>query len=71
MITLAYKTGRHEDVGVGYDLSTDQLMLWVESGTFRPVQRHRQITLAELVDDHPDLADAVVGHLAALVRGEQ
>ncbi len=39
MITLAYKTGRHEDVGLGYDLSTNQLMLWVESGTFRPVQR--------------------------------
>ncbi len=71
MITLAYKTGRHEDVGVGYDLSTDQLMLWVESGTFRPVQRHRQITLAELVDDHPDLAVAVAGRLADMVGQEQ
>ncbi len=71
MITLAYKTGRHEDVGVGYDLSTNRLLLWTESGTFRPVQKHRQITLAELVDEHPDLAVAVAGRLADMVGQEQ
>ena len=70
MITLAYKTGRYEDVGIGYDLASDRLMLWTESNDMKVEQSHREITLAEVAAEYPDLAAEVAGRLTKISGGK-
>ena len=62
MITLASKNTQNEDIGIGFDLATNQLILWTP-------HHHREITLAELAELHPDLAADVAAHLAAIHGG--
>ena len=69
MITLACKTSRHEDIGIGYDLATNQLILWTENETHCPKQQQRRITFAELAALHPDLAADVAVLLPVLHGG--